>query len=359
MKRFVGFLGAALIVFTMAVAALPHATYAEDDGTSTGQSSGLSITPRKNYIIKPGETITDKLTVGNMDKDNSLFVTLRMIDFTYTDESGTPKLSIAADAPLTPWSLKPFTNLPEFLEVPAGSSASIDYTITIPENLGAGSYYSAIMYQAGGSNGGNVALNASGVTLAFVSVPGIVDEKLTLQKFGAYASEDNGVTGRYIFIATMGSPKMIAYTLKNEGNVFEAPAGNVIIKNMFGKQVANVTTNPNSSLALIGQTRLFASCIRTVQEEVAFLGGTSKNTTCTDPKLWPGRYTAELNVLYGQNGNQTREITATATFWILPWWFLMSLVVIVAALSYFIWRLQRKIRAAINGTSRPGRSRRR
>src|SRR5690606_15885630 len=154
---------------------------------------------------------------------------------------------------------------PEFLEVPAGSSASIDYTITIPENLGAGSYYSAIMYQAAGSNGGNVGLNASGVTLAFVSVPGIVDEKLTLQKFGAYASEDNGVTGKYIFIATMGSPKMIAYTLKNEGNVFEAPAGNVIIKNMFGKQVANVTTNPNSSLALIGQTRLFASCIRTVQ----------------------------------------------------------------------------------------------
>lgn len=360
MKRFVGFLGAALIIFSLVVAALPHATFAEDsDFTETRQSSGLSITPRKNYVIRPGETITDKLTVGNLDDHNSLFVSLRMIDFTYMDESGSPKLSVAADAPLTPWSLRPFTNLPESLVVPAGGTASVDYTITIPENLGAGSYYSAIMYQAGGSNGGNVALNASGVTLAFVSVPGIVDEKLTLQKFGAYASEDNGVTGKYIFIATMGSPKMIAYTLKNEGNVFEAPAGNIIIKNMFGKQIADIKTNPNGSLALIGQTRLFASCIRTVQEEVAFLGGTSKNTTCVDPKLWPGRYTAELNVLYGQNGNQTREITATATFWILPWWFLMALAVIIAALAYLIWRLQRKIRAAINGTARPGRGRRR
>lgn len=355
MKRFAVYMGVALVLLGVAIGALPPAVHAEDAGT--GQSSGLSITPRKNYTIRPGQTITDKLTIGNLDKENKLTVSLRMIDFTYYDQSGTPKLSIAADAPQTPWSLKPFTTLPQTVEVPPGDRVSVDYTIKIPENLGAGSYYSAIMYQAGGSNGGNVGLNASGVTLVFVSVPGIVNEKLTLQKFGAYASEDNGVTGKYIFIATMGTPKMIAYTLKNEGNVFEAPAGNVIIKNMFGRQVADVKTNPNASLALIGQTRLFASCIRTVQQEVAFLGGTSKNTTCTDPKLWPGRYTAELNVLYGQNGNQTREITATATFWILPWWFLVIVGAVLGLLGYGIWRLQRKLRAIANGTYKPRRRR--
>lgn len=357
MKRFAGYLGVALILLGVAISALPPVAHAEDAGV--GQSSGLSITPRKSYTIRPGQTITDKLSIGNLDQDNRLTVTLRMIDFTYYDQSGTPKLSIAADAPQTPWSLKPFTTLPQAVDVPPGGKVSVDYTIKIPENLGAGSYYSAIMYQAGGSNGGNVALNASGVTLVFVSVPGIVNEKLTLQKFGAYASEDNGVTGKYIFIATMSTPKMMAFTLKNEGNVFEAPAGNIIIKNMFGKQVADINVNPNSSLALIGQTRLFASCIRTVQQEVAFLGGTSKNTTCVDPKLWPGRYTAELNVLYGQNGNQTREITATATFWILPWWFLVIVAVVLGLLAYGIWRLQRKLRAIANGTYKPRRRGRR
>lgn len=353
MKRFAAYLGVALMVLGLAVGVLPHAASAADNG----QSSGLSITPRKNYIIKPGQTITDKLTVGNLDKDNSLVVSLRMIDFTYTDQSGTPKLSIAANAPQTPWSLKPFTTLPQTLNVPAGGTASVEYSIKIPENQGAGSYYSAIMYQAGGSSGGNVALNASGVTLAFVSVPGVVNEKLTLQKFGAYASQDNGVTGKYIFIATMGTPKMVAYTLKNEGNVFESPAGNVIIKNMFGRQVADVVTNPNSSLALLGQTRLFTSCIRTAQQEVEALGGKSKNTTCVDPKLMPGRYTAHLNILYGQNGNQTREITATAAFWVLPWWFIVAVVVLLALLTYGIWRLQRKLRAIVNGTYKPKKRR--
>ncbi|MBX6334693.1 hypothetical protein IRY61_05145 [Candidatus Saccharibacteria bacterium] len=356
MKRFAGYLGVALILLGVAIGALPPAAHAEDvDTGEVGKSSGLSITPRKNYTIKPGETITDTLIIGNLDHDNKLTVTLRMIDFSFYDESGTPKLHISADLPQTPWSLRPFTTLPETVEVPPGKRVSVDYSIKIPENLGAGSYYSAIMYQAGGSNGGNVGLNASGVTLVFVSVPGIVNEKLTLQKFGAYASEDNGVTGKYIFIATMGSPKMVAFTVKNEGNVFEAPAGNIVVKNMFGKEVADIKANPNSSLALIGQTRLFAQCIRTVQQEVEFLGGKSKNTACVDPKLWPGRYTAELNVYYGQNGNQTREIIATATFWILPWWFLVILAALLALLAYGIWRLQQKLRAIANGTYKPRR----
>jgi hypothetical protein len=357
MKRFGGYLGAALLLLGVAITALPPVTYAED--SEIGQSSGLSIMPRKNYTIKPGETITDKLSFGNLDKDNKLTVSLRVIDFSFYNESGTPKLHVAADAPQTPWSLKPFITVPEAVDIPAGDKAMVDFSIKIPENLGAGSYYSAIMYQAGGTGGGNLGLSASGVTLVFVSVPGIVNEKLSLQKFGAYASEDNGVTGKYIFIATMGNPKMVAFTVKNEGNVFEAPAGNIIVKNMFGKKVADVRANPNSSLALIGQTRLFAQCIRTVQQEVEFLGGKSKNTACVDPKLWPGRYTAELNVYYGQNGNQTREIVATATFWILPWWFLVILAALLALLAYGIWRLQQKLRAIANGTYKPRRRGRR
>jgi len=345
MKRFSSYLGAALVILALAVGAMPASTYA------AAASSGLSITPRKNYIIKPGDSVTDKLTIGNLDTQNDLAITLKMIDFTYTNQSGTPKLSIAANAPQTPWSLKPFTTLPKTLTVAAGGSKTVEYSIKIPKNQGAGSYYSAIMYQAGGANGGNVALNASGVTLAFVSVPGTVKENMTLQKFGAYTSDDNGVTGGFTFIATDGTPKMLAYALKNQGNVFESPAGNILVKDIFGHKVANVATNANSSLALLGQTRLFTSCFKTVQESVKLLGGTSKDTTCIDPKLLPGRYTANLDVFYGQNGNQSKEIVSVATFWILPWWFIIAVTVLVALLAFGTWKLQRKLRAVVKGTT--------
>jgi hypothetical protein len=342
MKRVFSFLSAALAVLILAVSSSP---------ASAIGSSSLSLQPRKNYVIKPGQTITDKLTVGNLDKTQDLSLSLRMIDFTFNDQSGTPKLALAQNAPQTPWSLKPFTKLPKSITVPKGGSTTFSYTITLPKNQGAGSYYSAVLYQAGGANGGNVALNASGVSLLFASVPGKVNENMTLQKFGAYNSDTSGASGSYVFIDINEQPKMVAYTLKNEGNVFESPAGSVTLTDTFGHHVADVPTNTNLSLALLGQTRLFTSCIKTVQDQVKVLGGTSKDTRCVDPGLKPGRYTAKLDVFYGQNGNQTHEITAVAHFWYLPLWFIVLVLVIVALIAFGVWWSQRKLRQIVKGTS--------
>jgi hypothetical protein len=349
MKRFYRFLSAALGVLFIAISVLPAS--AATSANNSGGSAGLSITPRKNYVMNPGQTITDKLVIGNLDSATQLNLSMRMIDFTYMNQSGTPKLYLEQNAPTTPWSLKPYTTLPKNVTVPAGGTTTVNYSITIPKNLGAGSYYSAILYQAGGANGGNVALNASGVTLAFVSVPGTVKENLSLQKLGAYNSEDNGTTGNYVFIDMAEQPKVIAYTLKNEGNVFESPAGSITVKDMFGHKVADITTNSTQSLALLGQARLLTSCIKTVQQTVQALGGTTKNTNCVDPHLKPGRYSVALDVFYGQNGNQTHEINATASFWYLPYWFLLVLAVIIAALAVGIWWLQKKIKAVVKGST--------
>jgi len=345
MKRLFGYLSAALAVLFIAASVMPVSA------ATSGGSASLSISPRKNYVINPGQTITDKLTIGNLDNADDLHLSLRMIDFTFTNQSGTPKLNLAQNAPRTPWSLIPFTTLPKDLTIPAGTSKTVNYTITMPKNQGAGSYYSAILYQAGGANGGNVALSASGVTLVFASVPGTVNENMTLQKFGAYNSKDNGTTGSFVFIDTNEQPKMVAYALKNQGNVFESPAGNVIIKDMFGHQVANVLTNSTQSLALLGQTRLFTSCIKTVQQKIQTEGGTSKNTNCASPGLKPGRYTASLDVLYGQNGNQTHEITKVATFWYLPWWFLAAVAIVIGLLVWGFFWTKRKLQAAVKGTT--------
>jgi hypothetical protein len=60
--------------------------------------------------------------------------------------------------------------------------------------------------------------------------------------------------------------------------------------------------------------------------------------------LWPGRYSASLNLFYGQNGNRTQEIAGTASFWYLPAWFLIVLAVVLALIAYFVWRIVRKVR---------------
>jgi hypothetical protein len=355
MKRITNLLLSLVFVFTGVAASVVPASAAG------GGSSGLGIQPRKNYVINPGETKTDKLTINNLDGNEPLNVTLRVVDFTFMNESGSPRLDLSADAKTTTWSLKPFIKLPGSFVVPAGGRKTVDITVSIPKTQGAGSYYSAIQYLTGGADGGQVNLSASGVTLAFVSVPGTVKEKLTLTKLGAFQSDGAGL-GKYLFINTSNAPGEVAYTLKNDGNVTENPTGTITIKpSFFGKSYTIDEINPNTSLALIGQNRLFSTCIEKEDKVVELQGEKSISQVCKKyPKMLPGRYTITLDAFYGQNGNSTQEITGTATFWYLPFWFLIGVVVVIAAIAFFIWKLVRKIKAAKTGTGyRAGARRRR
>lgn len=230
------------------------------------------------------------------------------------------------------------------MTVEPGESKTVSIDVSIPENQGAGSYYSAIVYSSGAPEGGNVGLSASGVTLAFVSIPGTVNEKLTLKEFGAYHDAEGQRSAGYNSFITSDEPTMMAYTLQNGGNVTESPVGSITLKNMFGQEISIDNVNPNGSLALIGQTRTFTACIKLQSEEVDFNGTRSEANNCVSPGLWPGMYTASLDLFYGQNGNKTQEITKTATFWYLPLWFIILVVIILLALAYFVWRIVDKIR---------------
>jgi len=352
MKRFKSIFTAGLAVLVFAVAILPA------HPASAQSSAALSIIPKKNYIIEQGKSVKDTLTIRNLDSEKELQLTLRLVDFTYSDDGGTPKLMLAEDAPQTTWSLKPFMTLPKSVTVAPGKSKTLDLRVAIPATQGAGSYYSAILYSSGASDGGNVGLSASGVTLAFVSVPGEVNENLKLEKFGAYLPATPKEKGRYVFM-TATKPQSIAYTLKNEGNVTESPVGSISLKNMFGQEQKIDNINPNSSLALIGQSRTFTSCIKLASENVEFEGRATQSSSCAEPSLWPGLYTATIDMYYGQNGNNTKEVNSTASFWYLPWWFVIAFIIVLAAVAFGIWRLVEKFKGRNFASQRKKLSRRR
>jgi hypothetical protein len=342
MKRFKSIFAAAFAVL-VAVGSITPAL-----PVSAVSSASLSIMPKKNYTVEPGKSVKDKLTIRNLDAKESLELSLRVVDFTFTDDGGTPKLMLAADAPQTTWSLKPFLTIPKSVSIPPKSSKTLDMSVSIPTGRGAGSYYSAIVYSSGASDGGNVGLSASGVTLVFASIPGKVNEALSLEKFGAYNAAKGNKKADYTFI-TADKPEIVAFTLKNSGNVTESPVGSITLKDMFGKEQVIENVNPNSSLALIGQTRTFTPCIKIKAEEVDFNGVKSGAKTCVAPDLWPGRYTATLDLFYGQNGNNTNEIVKTASFWYLPLWFVIAFIVALAIIAYFVWKIVRTVRRKMYG----------
>jgi hypothetical protein len=344
MKRFKG-------IVLVAVAMLLGATYLLPAAAANAQSSAaLSIVPKKNYVIEPGKSVKDTLVIRNLDTTQSLELTLRVVDFTFTDDGGTPKLFLDPSAPETTWSMKPFLTIPESASIPPGASKTLDISVAIPAGHGAGSYYSAIIYSSGSGEGGNVGLSASGATLVFTQIPGKVTEDLKLKKFGAYdtASVKNGDLSGYMFI-TDKEPQSIGYTLQNNGNVTESPAGSIKLKDMFGHETSIDNVNPVGSLALIGQTRTYTACIKLAGQAVDFNGTKTQATTCTSPGLWPGYYHATLDLFYGQNGNDTQEITGSASFWYLPLWFVIIVSVLLLIIAFVVWRVVRKIRIKLYG----------
>src|SRR5438045_3585339 len=71
-------------------------------------SNGLGISPRKDYNVQAGKSISDTLYISNLSVNQDLQVDLRVIDFGAQNETGAPALQFATDVPPTPWSLKPF-----------------------------------------------------------------------------------------------------------------------------------------------------------------------------------------------------------------------------------------------------------
>lgn len=310
------------------------------------QSNGLGVSPRKDFSVQPGKAITDTLYISNLSLNQDLQVNIRLVDFGAANETGTPALSLADNAPQTPWSLKPFAKIQSSVRIAAGKSANVPITITIPANQGAGSYYSAVEYTAQNpETKERVNISASTASLLFVTVPGEANEKLRLRQFGAFESNDKG-EGSFKGFFFGSTPKEFAYRLQNEGSIAEQPSGSMVVKNMFGRTTKEVEdVNPKKQLVLIGQTRRIQVCVKSsVLTSKAPTGQETQQTVCDDPGLLPGRYTAEVALYYGLNGNNSQEILATATFWYFPTWSFIALGVLLLLIVGLVFLIRRAIR---------------
>jgi hypothetical protein len=312
-------------------------------------SNSLGVNPRRDYTIKAGEKIQDILNVTNLHKTEDLTVSIKVVDFKAADQTGTPNLLLKQTEP-TRWSLKPYLTIASSYKIPAGKSADVPFTINIPSNVGAGSFYSAIHYSVTGGDenaaGSNLSLAGSSVSLLFVRVPGEARSSLLLKEFGAFYPTEDMITGSYATFFSAAKPKYLSYTLENKGNLAEEPTGSMQLKDMFGKEVQLYEkANPNDSLVLIDQTRRIDVCLNEVDvtEKNKLNGQDEKVKQCHDPRLMPGRYTANLIMLYGGEGTSSNEIKAVSSFWYIPAWFIIAVAAVLLIVFFIARSLIRKL----------------
>lgn len=313
---------------------------------SAAASNSLGVNPRKDYTINAGDKTTDTIFVRNISQKDVLNVSISTLDFQSQGQTGSPEFLLHETQP-TRWSLKSYMTLPKSVTIAPGGSSEVPITISIPKGVGAGSYYSAVRFDAsGGAGGGNLNLSGSAITLIFVRVPGKTTDNLQLTNFGTYVLADGADSGVYQSFFGATKPQYLSYALKNTGNVAEQPTGSILIKNQFGKQVeVYQNANPNNYLVLLDQTRRIDFCLNPQTKTVKDSAGSSSTVnTCVNPKLAPGRYTANLDLFYGSNGSPSNEIQAKTTFWYLPSWFIFAIIAAILVVAGVVWLVVNTIR---------------
>jgi hypothetical protein len=322
-----GITGAVLLVPALRADAAPAATPTNE----TGQALEIAP-PVVNLTANPGQTIRTELNLRDVSTAK-LKVESQVNDFVAAGEDGTPKILLDANEE-SPYSLKSWISpLPTLILNPR-EIKKLPVVIKVPTNAAPGGYYGVVRFTASAPEmkDTGVSLSASLGTLILVRVNGQAKEKLEIESFtvntipgGTFDNTKDG-TPKTMFEAT---PIQFIQRIKNTGNVHEQPAGQVVIKNMFGKTVAAVNVN-------LPPRNILPSSIRKFKQPL--------DSSVIGSKKFFGKYTAELKVAYGAD---KQTVSKTITFWVIPYTLIaiaiIALIVGFIALRVMIKRYNRAV----------------
>lgn len=285
--------------------------------------SGLRISPtRSDLSIVPGDERVITQTVRNVTQ-NPVTVQPALNDFEADGTTGNPRL-IGDPSQISAYSLREFIAVPGDFDLQPEEEREVTITVKVPDGASPGAYFGSILYRAvpqGSTGSGQVALIASVGSLVLLEVPGAITEKIQINDISAYL---NGNAGSLF----TKKPNEIGVEIENLGNSFSQPFGKVSVKDWRGREVfiyeLNDTT-PRGNI-LPDSTRLFKE--EFVNVEVKTVNG-EEQIDKISPLRWPGRYTITGNLSHGTTGE---IFTVSTTFWYVPAWLLIVVLLLVLSL---------------------------
>lgn len=290
---------------------------------SAAGGNGLRITPVRtpqDLIIKPGQTQTTPVTITNITTTPaSLQVIIN--DFTSSsDENGQPALLMGTNQFAPNHSLKRFVKpIPSFTLQP-GQQKTIIVTIEVPIDAAGGGYYGSVRFAPAGSNGRDktVTLAGSVGSLVLVRVPGNIKDQMSITSFDVR----QGDAAKSLFFS---NKKLIAQVrFQNEGNIQEQPFGKILLKDHSNKILAEYEINDVSP-----RGNVLPDTIRKFPVDLDKVG-----------KF--GIYKLVGNFGYGTNG---QLLSASTTFYVVPFILIIGFLAVVALLIFLIFGLPRLIKA--------------
>ncbi|MBW3569217.1 hypothetical protein KY385_03765 [Candidatus Parcubacteria bacterium] len=310
-RKIMAFASAILIAFS-AFASLALAQQQNEDG-----GNGLQISPTRTEInLLPGEKKSFSFLLKNITS-GEIKAEAVINDFESDGVTGNPQIIVDINE-RTPTTISNFVSGLQDYDLKPGEEQQVNLTVDVPENAAPGAYFGVVRYlalpkKAISEAERQLALTASVAHLVLIEVTGEINKQIQIESLKM--QRDNSASS--IFFK---SPNKAALAIKNLGNGFSRPFGTVTINNMFGKEVFNY--EPNNSqpkgVVLPKSSRVFIDSIEGVKT--------------------PGRYTATASMAHGNGGE---VISYKSSFWYLPAWFLLAVLVLIALIGgggYYLYK---------------------
>lgn len=279
--------------------------------------------PTANYSGDKGASVQGTIKVTNLTSvPISLGVSKQ--NFVAKGEEGETELTDNADPlySLAPW----FTLGVTQVDLPGLATKEVPYTISIPASAEPGGRYGAIDFSAvppklpGGQSGAVVRQDLAG--LVFLRINGPAQEQLSVETFeSGHLGPKNAWTAANFFEY---GPIDLLTRVKNSGNVHEKPTGTITIKNWFGAKIGSAPLDEH--FVIPGAVRRLHNIWPSGKQKPLLLG----------------RYTAQLDAKYA--GGKT--LTATTSFWVVPWKQLAVIIVILIIILVVLFRGRKRLAKA-------------
>lgn len=351
-------LSAVMIAGNLSWPATVYAVDAEESAPLVLQTSPLPI----NLQVDPGKSVTTELKVKQSGTEKAR-LKVGLMKFTAYGEEGKPELKDReAGDDYFDWVKFDKT---EF-DAPINVWQTVKMTITVPKSAAFGYYYAVTFSRVGDDVKRTDRTNSiAGATATLVLLEAVnpnAKRELQLDSFGSKHRV-------YEFL-----PAEFDIKLKNVGNVHAVPSGDVFIL-QGNKQLAALPINGGFGNILPDSNRIFPAKWSDGfphWEPVIADGKTKldKNGKIVKKLVWDwgklssiriGRYTAHLFAVY-DDGKRDIPIETEITFWVIPWRFLLVVLVILALVALGVYGM---VRGGLNklagkrGKSRTLRGRRR
>lgn len=299
--------------------------------------SGLSISPTRTELsLLPGASDVVTVSLRNITS-GPIIAKVTIDDFEPDNETGEPRLIVDPDRK-SKASISSFAKGVDDIRLEVGESKDIAIPVDVPPDAAPGGYYGAVRFQAipvgedqDQGEGNQVSLTANVLSLVLIEVPGDIEQKVAVNFAKAFIDENSGS----VFTR---KPNFVGVEIDNQGNSFVKPFGRVVVKDMRGNEVFDYelnNSNPRSNV-LPESTRVFKDRLMNIEKKT--VNGEESQDEIS-PITMPGRYSIEANVSYGNGGE---VLTVTSTFWYLPPWFLIALVIVIALLVGVVYYFYRK-----------------